>query len=51
MVYEFETFNDDKGIVALQPLKVSHLSVIPNRLYESPTAKLKKWMCKLCTFS
>ena len=41
---------DDKGIVVLQSLKFSHVSVvIPNRLYESP--KLKNWMCELCTFS
>ena len=28
---------------------MSHLSVIPDRFYESPT--LKNWMCELCTFS
>ena len=49
MVYRFEMFRDDKGIVILQSLKVSHLSVIPNRFYESP--KLKNWMCELCTLS
>ena len=48
-LYRFETFRGDKRIVVLQSLKVSHLSVIPNRsFYESP--KLKNWMCELCTF-
>ena len=49
MVYRFETFRNDEGIVVLQFLKVSHLSVFLNRFYESP--KLKNWMCVLCTFS
>ena len=49
MVYGFETFNDDKGIIVLQSLKVSHISVIPDRFYESP--KLKTWMCELCTLN
>ena len=40
---------DDRGIVVLQSLKVSHLMIIPNRFYdESP--KLKIWMCELCMF-
>ena len=49
MVYRYETFRDDKGIVVLQSLKVSHLSIISNRFYES--SKSKNWMCELCTFS
>ena len=49
MLYRYKTFRDDKGIVVLQSLKVAHLSIIPNRFYESP--KLKNWMCELCTFS
>ena len=49
MVFRRETFRNDKGIVVLQSVKVSHLSIIPNRFYESP--KLKNWMCELCTFS
>ena len=49
MLYRYETFTDDKGIVFLQSLKVSLLSIIPNRFYETP--KLKNWMCELCTFS
>ena len=40
---------NDKGVVVLQSLKVSHLSVWPNRFYKSP--KLKNWMCELRTFS
>ena len=32
----------------LEFLKVSELSVFPNRLYES--SKLKNWMCELSTF-
>ena len=48
MIYRSETFRDDKGIVVLQSLKVSHLSVIPDIFYELP--KLKNWMFKLCTF-
>ena len=35
--------------MVLQSLKALHLSIIPNRFYESP--KLKNWMCELCTFS
>ena len=35
------------GLVVLKSL-VSHLWNIPNRFYES--AKLKIWMCELCTF-
>ena len=49
MVYRYETFRDDKGIVDLQSLKVSCLSLIPNGFYELP--KLKNCMCELCTFS
>ena len=49
IVYRFKTFQNDKGIVVLQSLKVSYLTFIPNRFYESP--KLKNWMCELCTFS
>ena len=49
MVYRFETFRDDKGIVVLQSLKVLHLSIIPTRFYESP--KLKNGMCELCMFT
>ena len=49
MVYRHETLRDDKGIIVLQSLKVSHLSLIPNGFHESP--KLKNWMCELCTFS
>ena len=49
MVYRHETFRDDTGIVVLQSLKVSYLSLIPNGFYELP--KLKNWMCELCTFS
>ena len=36
-------------LVVLQSLNISHLSIIPNRYYETP--KLKNWMCELCTFS
>ena len=49
MVYRVEIFGEDRGIMVLQSLKVSHLSIIPNRFYESP--KLKNWMCELCAFS
>ena len=49
MIFRCETFRNDKGIAVLQTVKVSHLSIIPNRFYESP--KLKNWMCELCTFS
>ena len=49
MVYRFETFRGDKGMVVLQSQKVSQLSVIPNRFYKSP--KWKNWMCELCMFS
>ena len=49
MVYRCDTFRDDKGIVVLQSLKVSHLSIISSIFYES--SKLKNWMCELCTFS
>ena len=49
MVYRFETIRNNKRIVVLQSLNDSHLSVIPNKFYESP--KLKHWMCELCTFS
>ena len=44
----FEAFRGDLGIVVLQSLKVSHLSVIPNWFYES--SKSKNWMCELRTF-
>ena len=30
MVYRLQTFKDDKGIVVLQSLKISHVSIIPN---------------------
>ena len=46
MVHKVE---EDRGIEVLQSLKVSHLSNIPNRFYESP--KLKNWMCELFSFS
>ena len=36
-------------LLVLQSMKVSHLSVIPDRFCKS--SKLKNWMCKLCTFS
>ena len=49
MVHRFAICRIDKGRVALQSLKVSHLLKIPSRFYESP--KLKIWMCELCTFS
>ena len=49
MVFRCETFRNDKGIVVLHSVKVSHLSIIPNSFYESP--KLQNWMCELCTFS
>ena len=49
MVYRVEIYRDDKEIVVLQFLKISHLSVIPGRIYDF--SKLKKWMCELCTFS
>ena len=45
MMYRFETSKDDNGIVVLQSLKVSHLSVIPDRFDESP--RLKNEMCGL----
>ena len=47
-IYTVEIFREDRGIVVLQSLKVSHLSNVPTRFYESP--KLKNWMCELCTF-
>ena len=37
-----------KGIVVLQSLKVSHLSVIPIIFYGSQ--KFENCMCELCTF-
>ena len=49
MVYRCETFRNHKGIIVLQSLKVSHLSIIATRFYE--TLKLKNRMCELCTFS
>ena len=48
MVHKVEICKEDRGMVVLQSLEVSHLSNIPNRFYESP--KLKNWMCELCTF-
>ena len=48
MVDRVEIFRDDKGIVVLQLLKNSHLSVIPGSIYDF--ADLKKWMCELCMF-
>ena len=48
MVHKVENFRDDKGIVDLQFLQVSHPSAISSRFYDSP--KLKKWMCELYTF-
>ena len=40
VVYRLETFRDDKGIVVLQSLKVSHLiSIILNRFFELPKLK------------
>ena len=48
MIYRFETSKDDNGIVVLQSLKVSHLSVIPDKFDESP--KLKNGVCELCTY-
>ena len=47
MIHRFETFRKDTGIVALQSLKVSHLSV--KKFHESP--KLEDWMHELYTFS
>ena len=40
MTYRFETFRNNKGIVAmvLQSLKVSHL--YPSRFYDSPNLKI-----------
>ena len=35
--------------MVLQAVKVSHLSIIQSRFYESPY--LKNWMCELCMFS
>ena len=49
MVYRCENFRNDKGMVVLQSLQISHASIIPNRFYETP--KLKNWMCELCTLS
>ena len=49
MVYRVEIYRDDKGIVVLQFLKISHPSVIPGRIYDF--SKVKKWMCELYTFS
>ena len=40
MVFRYETFRNDKGIVVLQSVKVSHLSIIPNRFCESPKLKI-----------
>ena len=49
MIHSVDIFRDDRGIVVLQSLKVSHLSNFPNSFYESPN--LKTWICKLCMFS
>ena len=49
MVLKFETLRNDKGIADLQSLKVSHLSVLPDKFYDLP--KSKNWMRELCTFS
>ena len=49
MIYSFETFRDDKVILVLQPRKMSHLSIMLDRFYESP--RLKNRMCELYTFS
>ena len=40
---------NDKRIVVLRFLNISHLSVIPDRSCESPL--LKNWMYELCMFS
>ena len=48
MVNRVESFKDDKGIVVLKFLKITHLYVIPGRIYDF--LKLKKWMRELCTF-
>ena len=47
LLYRFEIFRDNKGIVVLQSLRVSHLSNIPNRFNESPKFNLKNWKCEL----
>ena len=35
MIYRAEIFREDRGIVVLHSLKVSYLSNIPNRFYQS----------------
>ena len=40
MVYRFESFSEDRGIVILQSLEVVHLSNITNRFYQSPKLKI-----------
>ena len=42
-------FRSNRGIVTLQSLKISGLSDLHKRFYES--SKLKNWMCELCTLS
>ena len=52
MIYRVEFFREDREIVVLQSLKVSHQSNIifpTHRFYVSP--KLTNWMCELWTFS
>ena len=49
LVYKFETFKDDKGILVQQYLKVSCLFVILDRFYE--LRMLGHWMCELFMFS
>ena len=39
MVHRANIFREDRGTVVLKSLKVSHLSKIPNRFYESSNLK------------
>ena len=48
MVHRVEFFREDRKMVVLQSLKVSHLSNICNGFYESPN--LRNWMCELCIY-
>ena len=50
MVYNFEIFRYDKGIVVLQFLKVLYRSVIPKRFCDSPKLKHLMMMHELSTF-
>ena len=48
-VFDIVNLNHIKVILVQQFLKVSHLSILPKRCYES--LKLNNWMCEQCVFS